>query len=64
MIAIPFQTVATVKPHERVRILAKHDALRNVPRGDYTLDNYSYELADLCHNEFGSCELRNLGKVA
>lgn len=56
--------LARVKPHQRVRVLAKHDPLRNVPQGDFTLDRFSYAGADLCHNEFANCELRNLGRVA
>lgn len=52
------------KPHERVRILAARDPLRNVPAGNFTLDDYSYDAANLCHGEFGNCALLNLGKVA
>jgi hypothetical protein len=51
-------------PHRRVRILAAHDPLRNIPRGSFTLGDFSYERADLCQNEFGNCQLRNLGARA
>jgi hypothetical protein len=43
-----------------VKILAKHDALRNVPQGDFTLDDFDYERADLCQEQFGNCALRSL----
>lgn len=58
------QAISGGAPHRRVRVLAAHDPLRNVPRGDFTLDDFDYERADLCQNEFGSCALRNLGAVA
>lgn len=62
---LPYATItALVAASERPRILAKLDPLRNVPRGNFTLADYSYEGADLCQNEFGNCRLPNLGKVA
>jgi hypothetical protein len=54
-----------VMPPRRVTLVAAYpDPLRSVPRGSYTLDDYTYEGADLCHNEFGSCRLPNLGARA
>ncbi len=48
----------------RPRILAAHDPLRNVPRGFFTLESYTYESTGLCHAHFANCSLPNLGKVA
>jgi hypothetical protein len=36
------------------------DPPRAVPRGRFTLDDYSYDDADLCHAHFGNCELPSL----
>lgn len=47
--------------HARPHILANHDPLRNVPRGPFTLADYSYERADLCHAQFGNCRVPSLG---
>lgn len=58
------RALSPVAPRQRVRILAKRDPLRNLPQGDFTLDDYSYEASDLCHGEFGNCALLNLGTVA
>lgn len=47
--------------HARPRVLANHDPLRNVPRGEFTLDDYSYTRANLCQCEFGNCSIPSLG---
>lgn len=49
------------RPHGRARILAKHDPLRNVPRGDFTLASFSYRRARLCQREFFNCALTSFG---
>ncbi len=65
--AAPLLALASVRaitgggPHRRVRLLAKQDPLRNVPRGDFTLADYSYNRARLCQREFGNCALSSLG---
>jgi hypothetical protein len=66
----PILTYATIQslltpgtPHRRPRILAKRDPLRNVPTGDFTLADYSYDAADLCHADFANCELASNGKA-
>jgi hypothetical protein len=40
------------------------DPLRSVPRGSFTLGDYSYEGSSLCHHEFGNCALPHLGERA
>lgn len=50
--------------YPRPRIVANHDPLRNVPQGDFRLDDYSFEGADLCQREFGNCALPALNVVA
>ena len=48
-------------PHRRVRITAARDPLRNLPRGDFSLDDFDYDSAGLCQNEFGNCAVNSLG---
>ena len=61
---LTFVTIQSLLARPRVKILAAHDPLRNVPTGNFTLADYSYDDADLCQNEFGNCALPNLGAKA
>jgi hypothetical protein len=45
-------------------VVVPRDPLRRVPRGPFTLGDYSYTRAGLHHAHFGSCALRNLGRLA
>jgi hypothetical protein len=47
-------------PLRRVRVVAKHDPLSAVPRGDFKLSDFSYQRARLCQTQFGNCRLRSL----
>ena len=53
---------SSARPHRRVRLLAKFDGfdpLAGVNVAGSTLADYSYEQADLCHKEFGNCQLHS-----
>jgi hypothetical protein len=58
---LTYAAVQTLLGGQRVRILAKRDPLRNLPAGTFTLADYSYVGAELCHGEFGNCRLHSLG---
>ncbi len=47
------------RSRRRVRILAAHDPLRNVPRGSFRLEDFSFGI--LSQHEFGNCALRSSG---
>jgi hypothetical protein len=47
-------------PFRRVRVVAQHDPLRTVPRGDFILADFSYEGAGLCQTQFANCSLPSL----
>lgn len=47
--------------HPRPRVLASHDPLRNVPKGPFTLADYSFERAGLCHHQFANCSVPSMG---
>lgn len=52
-----YLTYAQIRAAQAPRIVAAHDPLRSVPRGNFTLADFSYEEADLSQNEFGNCNL-------
>lgn len=61
MTAMQNRACSAGAPVRPVRIVASHDPLRNVPRGNFTLDDYSYDDSDLCHSDFGNCRMDSKG---
>jgi hypothetical protein len=59
-VILTYATVQSLLAQPRARILARRDPLRNLPPGEFTLADYSYVGAELCHIEFANCALNSL----
>lgn len=58
-----YLTYAQIRVAQAPRIVAAHDPLLSVPRGDFTLADFSYEGADLSQHDFGNCNLLSSGRA-